>query len=98
MKITKRQLRRIIKEEKAKILREMNPSTSHMPRPDVGDKVIDQALSIFPQAIIDEDFGEIVVDTGLRDDEVEALYSQWISIWPNAEMGEGGLIYPGIPV
>ena len=98
MKITKRQLRRIIKEEKAKVLREMNPSTSHLPRPDVGDKVIDQALSIFPQAIVDEDFGEIVIDTGLRDDEVEALYSQWISIWPDAEAGEGGMIYPGIPV
>ena len=44
-----------------------------------------------------DEMGEITIDTGLRDDEVEALYAQWIELFPNGEMGEGGLIYTGVP-
>lgn len=91
MRITKRQLRRIIKEA-------MSPATGHMSRPDTADAVIQKALTVFPEALVDEDsMGEITIDTGLRDDEVEALYSKWIELFPDGEMGEGGLIYTGIP-
>ena len=91
MKVTKRQLRRIIREA-------MSPATGHMSRPDNADRVIQKALTVFPEALVDEDeMGEITIDTGLRDDEVEALYAQWIELFPDGEMGEGGLIYTGIP-
>ena len=91
MKITKNQLRRIIREA-------MSPATGHMSRPDNADTVIQKALSVFPEAIVDEDeMGEIIIDTGLSDDQVEALYSQWIDLFPNGEMGEDGLIYTGVP-
>lgn len=91
MKVTKRQLRRIIRES-------MSPATGHMSRPDNADRVIQKALTVFPEALVDEDeMGEITIDTGLRDDEVEALYAQWIELFPDGEMGEGGLIYTGIP-
>ena len=100
MKITKGRLRRIIKEERAKLLAEaqVSPATAHMSNMDAGDMVIDQALTIFPQAIVDEEFGEIVVDTGLPTHELDALYPEWISLWPEAQVGEGGLIYTGITV
>ena len=76
----------------------MSPATGHMSRPDNADRVIQKALTVFPEALVDEDeMGEITIDTGLRDDEVEALYAQWIELFPDGEMGEGGLIYTGIP-
>ncbi len=91
MKITRAQIRQLIREA-------MSPATGHMSRPDNADAVIQKALTVFPEAIVDEDsMGEITIDTGLRDDEVEALYSKWIKIFPEGEMGEGGLIYTGIP-
>tara|TARA_B100000683_G_scaffold135756_1_gene132542 strand:+ start:139 stop:417 length:279 start_codon:yes stop_codon:yes gene_type:complete len=91
MKITRLQIRKLIKEV-------MSPATGHMSRPDAADEVIQKALTVFPEALVDEDeMGEITIDTGLRDDEVEALYAKWIELFPNGEMGEGGLIYTGIP-
>lgn len=91
MKITRHQLRRILKEA-------MSPATGHMSRPDTADKVIQKALTVFPEALVDEDsMGEITIDTGLSDSDVEALYTQWIELFPDGEMGEGGLIYTGIP-
>ena len=67
-------------------------------RPDTADKVIQKALTVFPEALVDEDsMGEITIDTGLSDSDVEALYTQWIELFPDGEMGEGGLIYTGIP-
>ena len=98
MKITKRQLRRIIKEEKAKLLAEYSPGAGSATGDDISDEVLRQALNLFgSQAIIDEDprTGELYIDTGLVDVDVEALYTDWIGLWPDAMMEEGGLVYTG---
>jgi len=92
MKVTKAQLRRIIKEERARILAEAGPAG------DKGDTILQQAYTVFDDPIVDEDGGEIYVDTGLPDEDVEAMYRQWIELWPNAMMEEGGLIYTGVMV
>ena len=98
MKVSKRQLRRIIKEEKAKLLKEYRPGVGSATGDDRGDQVLRQALELFADAIVDEEMGEVVVDTGLTDEDVEAVYSEWIAVWPDAEMAEGGLIYTGVMV
>ena len=98
MKITKRQLQRIIKEEKAKILAEIAPIGSAT-GDDISDEVYRQALQLFgSSAIIDEEDGELYIDTGLVDDDVEALYADWVNLWPDAMHEEGGLVYTGISV
>ena len=97
MRITKRQLRRIIKEEKAKVLAEYSPGAGSATGDDISDEVLRQALQLFgSQAIIDEENGELYIDTGLVDDDVEALYTGWIQLWPDAMHEEGGLVYTGI--
>jgi len=97
MKITKRQLRRIIKEEKAKLLKEYRPGVGSATGDDISDEVLRQALQLFgDQAIIDEENGELYIDTGLVDVDVEALYPDWINLWPDAMHEEGGLVYTGI--
>jgi len=98
VKITKRQLKRIIKEEKARLLKEYRPGAGSATGDDRGDRVLRQALELFVDAIVDEEMGEVVVDTGLTDEEVEAVYHEWIAVWPDAEMAEGGLIYTGVMV
>lgn len=97
MKVTKRQLRRIIKEEKAKLLKEYRPGVGSATGDDISDEVLRQALQLFgDQAIIDEENGELYIDTGLVDDDVEALSADWINLWPDAMHEEGGLVYTGI--
>ena len=84
MKVTKRQLRRIIKEEKARILLE-----------DKFDDVTNAALEIFPDAMVDEDPDDpngLIIDTGATDAEVEARASEWLAKFPDGEAMEGGLI------
>jgi hypothetical protein len=97
MRVTKRQLRRIIKEEKVKVLSEYSPGAGSATGDDISDEVLRQALQLFgPSAIIDEENGELYIDTGLVDDDVEALYNDWINLWPDAMHEEGGLVYTGI--
>ena len=97
MKVTKRQLRRIIQEEKAKLLKEYRPGVGSATGDDISDEVLRQALQLFgDQAIIDEENGELYIDTGLVDDDVEALSADWINLWPDAMHEEGGLVYTGI--
>jgi hypothetical protein len=97
MKINKRQLRRIIKEEKAKLIAEYSPGVGSPTGDDISDEVYRQALQLFgPSAIIDEENGELYIDTGLVDDDVEALYADWINLWPDAMHEEGGLVYTGV--
>lgn len=97
MKVTKRQLKRIIKEEKAKVLAEYSPGAGSATGDDISDEVLRQALQLFgDQAIIDEENGELYIDTGLVDDDVEALYPDWINLWPDAMHEQGGLVYTGI--
>ena len=97
MKITKTQLRRIIKEEKAKVLAEYSPGVGSPTGDDISDEVYRQALQLFgPSAIIDEENGELYIDTGLVDTDVEALYNDWITLWPDAMHEEGGLVYTGV--
>ena len=98
MKVTRRQLRRIIQEEKTKLLKEYRPGAGSATGDDRGDQVLRQALELFADAIVDEEAGEVVVDTGLADEEVEAVYPEWIAVWPDAEMAEDGLIYTGVMV
>ena len=98
MRITKRQLRRIIAEEKVKVLAEIAPVGSAT-GDELSDAVYRQALALFgSQALIDEENGELYIDTGLVDDDVEALYSDWITMWPDALHEEGGLVYTGISI
>lgn len=85
MKITKKQLRRIIREAMS-------------PVGDAGDEVLRKAMDIFGSgALVDEQGGEIVIDTGVTDTDIEELYSAWISAFPDAVHEEGGLIYTGVP-
>ena len=64
MKITKRQLRQIIKEEKAKVLSEYSPGVGSATGDDISDEVLRQALQLFgPSAIIDDENGELYIDT-----------------------------------
>ena len=85
MKITKRQLRRMIKEV-------MSPAG------DAGDEVLRKAMDIFgTSALVDERSGEIVIDTGVTDTDIEELYSEWIAAFPDAVHEEGGIIYTGVP-
>ena len=84
MKISKNQLRRIIKEEKARILLEGK-----------FDDVANSALEIFPDAMVDEDPSDpngFIIDTGATDAEVEARASEWLAKFPDGEAMEGGLI------
>ena len=97
MKITKRQLRRIIKEERAK-LREVESwnDATDLEHEDPADKALRQAMKIFgSDVLVDEEDGEVLVDVG-DDEAVEAAYDTWISIWPDGQMEEDGLIYTGI--
>ena len=97
-KITRGQLKKIIKEEKAKLLAEIAPIGSAT-GDDISDRMYRQALDLFgPDAIIDEENGELYIDTGLVDDDVEALYADWINLWPDAMHEEGGLVYTGVSV
>ena len=98
MKISRTRLRRIIREERDRLVREQaaHPGAGSATGDDISDEVLRKALEIFPDAIIDENMGEVYIDTGLADSEVEAMYDEWIVVWPDAEMDEGGLIYTGV--
>jgi hypothetical protein len=86
MKISKRRLRQIIREERSRILQEQ----------DAADTVLQQAMEIFgSDVLVDEEAGEVIVDTG-DDQVVEDTYNQWIAVWPEGQMEEGGLIYTGV--
>ena len=88
MLVTKRQLRRIIKEERARLLREQ----------DAGDVALQQAMEIFGSDVYaDEQGGEVIIDVG-DDQAVEDMYDKWIALWPDGMHQEGGLIYTGILV
>ena len=67
MKITRTQLRSLIKEEVDKFLNE-----------DASDDVLRKALKLFPDAMVDEQGDELVIDTGMSDEEVEAMASKWM--------------------
>ena len=84
MKITRSQLRKVIKEA-------MGPAG------DAGDEVLRKAMDIFgPGALVDERDGEVVIDTGVTDTDIEELYSEWMAAFPDAVHEEGGLIYTGV--
>ena len=86
MKISKRRLRQIIREERSRILQEQ----------DAADTVLQQAMEIFgSDVLVDEEAGEVLVDTG-DDQVVEDMYNQWIAVWPEGQMEQGGLIYTGV--
>ena len=88
MKVSKRQLRRIIREERARLLSEQ----------DAGDAVLQKAMEIFgTDALVDEEAGEVIIDVG-DDQVVEDMYDQWIAVWPEGMHEEGGLIYTGVMV
>lgn len=90
MKITKRQLRQIIKEQ-------MAAAGKIRDGVDAGDEVLRIAMDIFGTgALVDEQGGEIVIDTGVTDTDIEELYDEWIDAFPEAVHEEGGLIYTGI--
>jgi len=93
MKISRARLRRIIREERTRLIREQNPSEM-----DAGDVTLQKAMEIFgSDVMVDEEGGEVVIDVG-DDQVVEDMYDQWIAIWPDAQMEEGGLIYTGVMV
>ena len=81
MKITKRQLRRIIKEEKAKLINE-----------DAFDNVMRTASQILgPNIELDEEMdGNIIIVADEMD--VEANYDQLMAAFPNGEMVEDGFV------
>ena len=90
MKITKRQLRQIIKEQ-------MAAAGKIRDGVDAGDEVLRIAMDIFGTgALVDEQGGEIVIDTGVTDTDIEELYDEWIDAFPEAVHEEGGIIYTGI--
>ena len=94
MRISKKQLRQIIKETM------QGPSTGPYDGGgvgDAGDEVLRKAMDIFGgSALVDEQGGEIVIDTGVTDTDIEELYDEWIYAFPDAVHEEGGLIYTGI--
>ena len=101
MKVTKAQLRRIIKEERARLLAEQSATGPYDGGGvgDAGDEVLRVAMDIFGGgALVDEQEGEIVIDTGVTDTDIEELYDEWIYAWPDAMHEEGGLIYTGVMV
>jgi len=81
MKITKRQLKRIIKEEKAKLINE-----------DAFDNVMRTASQILGSDIeLDEEMdGNIIIVADEMD--VEANYDQLMDAFPNGEMVEDGFV------
>ena len=101
MKVTRAQLRRIIKEERARMLAEQ-PATGPYDGGgvgDAGDEVLRKAMDIFGGgALVDERDGEVVIDTGVTDTDIEELYDEWIYAFPDAIHEEGGLIYTGMMV
>ena len=87
MNVSKRQLKRIIKEERAKLLREQG---------DPADNALRQAMGIFGgEVLVDEEAGEVIIDVG-DDQAVEDAYDQWIAVWPEGMHEEGGIIYTGV--
>ena len=90
MKITRRQLRQLIKEQ-------MAAAGKIRDGVDAGDEVLRIAMDIFGSgALVDEQDGEIVIDTGVTDTDIEELTDEWIDAFPDAVHEEGGLIYTGI--
>ena len=90
MKITRRQLRQLIKEQ-------MTAAGKIRDGVDAGDEVLRIAMDIFGTgALVDEQDGEIVIDTGVTDTDIEELYDEWIDAFPEAVHEEGGIIYTGI--
>ena len=85
MKVTKGLLRKLIKEQINKVISE-----------DASDDVLRKALKLFPDAMVDEQGDELVVDTGMSDEEVEAMAPKWLDMFPGAEAAEGGLIMTGV--
>ena len=68
------------------------------PAGDAGDEVLQKAMDIFgASALVDERSGEIVIDTGVTDTDIEELYNEWIAAFPDAVHEEGGIIYTGVP-
>ena len=46
--------------------------------------------------MVDEQGDELVIDTGMSDEEVEAMASKWMKMFPGAEAAEGGMILTGV--
>ena len=85
MKVTKGLLRKLIKEQINKVISE-----------DASDDVLRKALKLFPDAMVDEQGDELVIDTGMSDEEVEKMAPKWLDMFPGAEASEGGLIMTGV--
>tara|TARA_B100000519_G_scaffold160411_1_gene142275 strand:- start:1402 stop:1707 length:306 start_codon:yes stop_codon:yes gene_type:complete len=101
MKVTRSQLRRIIREERNRLLSEQNNTGPYNGGGvgDAGDEVLRVAMDIFGGgALVDERDGEVVIDTGVTDTDIEELYDEWIYEFPDAVHEEGGLIYTGVMV
>jgi|AJXC01.1.fsa_nt_gi hypothetical protein len=93
MKISRSRLRRIIREERSRLIQEQ--SSTEM---DAADIQLSIAIELFgPETLVDEEMGEIIIDVG-DDQLVEDMYDQWVSYWPEGQMEEDGRIYTGIHV
>ena len=86
MRITKSQLKRIIRESVAGY--------------DSGSNVLSResgyAVNIFGPGIpVTEHGGEIIIDTG-HIQVAEDLYDNWIKVWPDGAIKNNGIIYTGV--
>ena len=90
MKISKRQLRRIIKEAIA------HHHIETWQEQDAQD-VHDLAVPIFgDDVLVDTIDDEIVIDNTGGDWRVQELENQWRPIWPKGEWDYDGILYTGI--
>jgi hypothetical protein len=87
VKLTRQQLRRIIKEEKVRLLRE---------QVDPYEMVMDHASRIFGDVPLDEEMdGNIIIV--VEPEEAELKYDEWIQVFPDGIMIEDGIatgVYP----
>ena len=92
MKITKRQLRRIIREAIAEDhFEEWELQTAN--------DVYNHAVPIFGDDIlVDTIDDEIVIDNTGGDWRVQELEDQWRKIWPKGEWDNDGILYTGVKI
>ena len=92
MRITKRQLRRIIKEAIAEDhFEEWELQTAN--------DVYNHAVPIFGDDIlVDTIDDEIVIDNTGGDWRVQELEDQWRKFWPKGEWDNDGILYTGVKI
>ena len=91
MRITKRQLRKLVQEAVGRAGNFPGPGDGAGAHAPVFDEVMQNAVELFGQQVeLDEEAdGNLVVilDPGVA----EAEYAKWIKIWPEGEMIEDGI-------